>query len=71
MIVIRVDTTLCKGCNFCIYICPQEVLETAKEPSSKGYLTATPQHPENCILCQACEQVCPDFAISVKELDED
>jgi 2-oxoglutarate ferredoxin oxidoreductase subunit delta len=65
MVKIVIDEKLCKGCYFCIEECPKNVLGKTIELSPKGYLIATVERPEDCIICRICERVCPDFAISV------
>ena len=71
MITIRVDHNLCKGCGLCIVNCPQNVLEEAEEPGTRGYYNAVPVRPEDCSFCHLCERVCPDLAISVRKEGEE
>lgn len=49
----------CKGCGICISVCPKKVLEAA--PDGKAIVA----RPEDCIKCETCEIMCPDFAIRV------
>jgi len=58
MIEIRIDEKLCKGCYYCIDMCPKNVLGKSDNLSPKGY-----------IIARVEERICPDFAISVKEAD--
>lgn len=63
---IHILKDLCKGCGFCIYYCPQKVLERSDEINAMG------AHPprvvkEECIFCNLCALLCPDLAIFVKE----
>ena len=63
----------CKGCNFCIEFCPRKVLEESERFNSKGYHPPEVANPEDCVDCQLCELICPEFAIYVldaKEVDE-
>lgn len=55
----------CKGCEFCVHFCPKEVLQVSKQTNNKGY-----HYPEivqgragECVHCQFCSLVCPEFAI--------
>lgn len=64
---IHVDEEICKGCYYCIEVCPKEVLIKSEELSPKGYIIAKVESPENCIECRMCEKICPDFAISVQK----
>ena len=67
---ITIDEKLCKGCSFCIDKCPTQVLKSSENFGSKGYLIAEVDDIGTCIGCRICERICPDFAISVTEKDE-
>ena len=62
---IHIIADRCKGCNFCIEFCPNEVLKESEEYNIKGYHPPEPKDPDNCIACKLCELICPDFAIYV------
>ena len=70
MVEIRIDEKICKGCYFCIEVCPQNVLGKSDALSPKGYIIARVERPEDCIVCRSCERICPDFAISVHEAEK-
>lgn len=57
---IRVER--CKGCELCIDYCPIDVLALSTGFNAKGY-----HFPKvvgaNCICCQSCFTICPEFAI--------
>jgi 2-oxoglutarate ferredoxin oxidoreductase subunit delta len=63
---IHVDEKLCKGCYYCIDICPKKVLTKSNKMGPKGYFGVEAEKPEECIECRLCERICPDFAISVQ-----
>ncbi|MHC1762536.1 MAG: ferredoxin family protein [Negativicutes bacterium] len=65
---IEIDDFYCKGCGLCIIVCPKQALKQGTTRSKKGYSMPDPV-AENCILCRNCEIVCPDFAISVSEVE--
>jgi len=67
MVEINIDEKLCKGCYFCVELCPKKVLGKSSVLSPKGYIIAEVERPEDCIVCRLCERICPDFAISVNE----
>ncbi len=50
-----------KGCGLCIEHCPTDVLVLEDGKSKVDSL-------EDCIQCQLCEHICPDFAITVDDL---
>ena len=54
----------CKGCGICVSTCPKDVLEMKEEVVAIKDL-------EKCIYCELCEMRCPDFAIYIKEDEED
>lgn len=55
-------TERCKGCELCIEYCPTDVLTLSSEFNVKGY-----HYPlvvsDDCIACQGCSTICPEFAI--------
>jgi 2-oxoglutarate ferredoxin oxidoreductase subunit delta len=62
---IEIDIDYCKGCDLCIVVCPQEVLEVSTVRNAKGYLVPCAPLSENCTGCLQCEMTCPDLAITV------
>ncbi len=59
----------CKGCGFCIEFCPVDALDFSEDTTEKGY--NPPEMTGECILCETCEKMCPEFAIYVKKKEED
>jgi len=59
--VVDVNENWCKGCGLCVAICPKKVLEFNERVKSE------PVRIDDCIGCHQCENICPDFAITVKE----
>ncbi|MCR4425637.1 MAG: 4Fe-4S binding protein [Firmicutes bacterium] len=49
----------CKACGICIAVCPTKVLEAGAGGK------AAVARPDECIRCETCEIMCPDFAIRV------
>ena len=60
----------CKGCSFCVEYCPKDILELSSDFNEKGYHPPIVVEPENCVHCQLCEMLCPEFAIYVVLKDE-
>lgn len=55
----------CKGCEVCVHFCPREVLTISDQRNVKGYripMVINGQANE-CINCEFCMLVCPEFAI--------
>lgn len=59
----------CKGCRLCIEFCPRDVLREAAEINTKGYHfpELVPGKEAECIHCQFCTMICPEFAIFTEE----
>ncbi len=53
----------CKGCKFCVEFCPRGVLVMSSKYNRKGYHYPDVEQPDNCVECDLCEVICPDFAI--------
>ena len=53
----------CKGCGFCVEYCPKDVLELSEKFNRKGYHPPIVVQSGECVNCDLCEMICPDFAI--------
>jgi NAD-dependent dihydropyrimidine dehydrogenase PreA subunit len=64
---VEINPELCKGCNFCIEFCPNNVLELSGKINKQGYQypRVNPDKENECVSCGMCEKVCPEFAINV------
>ena len=60
----------CKGCNFCIEFCPEDVLRESDGMNGKGYHypVVAQGKEEACVNCGFCRLVCPEFAIYTEDL---
>ena len=63
-----INRELCKGCYLCVRACPMHVQQKDTEPNSTGTYPSKFAHPEKCIACGNCYEVCPDVCIEVYEL---
>lgn len=61
----------CKGCGFCVEYCPRNVLVLSEQFNTKGYHPPEIVKLEECIACQLCEMMCPEFAIFVRPQEAD
>ncbi len=53
----------CKGCGFCVEYCPRDVLMLSRSFNRKGYHPPVVDKPGECLNCNLCEMLCPEFAI--------
>jgi len=60
----------CKGCSFCIELCPKDVLEESEKLNVRGVHPPQVKDIELCVGCGICEELCPDFAIFLVNKEE-
>lgn len=60
----------CKGCGFCVELCPRHILHKSTEINSKGYHLINMKNSNECTKCGICEMICPDFAIIITDATE-
>ncbi len=58
----------CKGCGFCVEYCPKDVLALSPGFNRKGYHPPEVVKHGECVNCNLCEMICPDFAIFTRPL---
>lgn len=68
---VEVKKELCKGCRFCIELCPRQTLRDSAVLNAKGYRPASAEDTSSCAGCGLCEMVCPDFVIRVTPEDQE
>ncbi len=61
----------CKGCAFCVEFCPKDVLKMSEEYNEKGYHPPFVAKDGECVNCELCEMLCPEFAIYSLTIDEE
>jgi 2-oxoglutarate ferredoxin oxidoreductase subunit delta len=63
---IDLDFEACKGCGYCLEICPRDVFGPGVKYNAKGYLPPLVSKAGDCIGCRRCFLVCPDFCLEVE-----
>ncbi len=60
----------CKGCNFCIEFCPDQVLAESPNLNAKGYHypVVAEGKEDTCVHCGFCTLICPEYAIYTEEI---
>jgi len=61
-----IDADRCKGCELCVFACPERVLEMSPNINAKGYFFPDVARVEDCTGCRYCLLVCPDTAVQVE-----
>jgi len=64
---ITIDCERCKGCYFCISVCPLNIIQIASHLNQNGYTPAetVPEKAGQCTGCLSCASMCPDAAITI------
>jgi 2-oxoglutarate ferredoxin oxidoreductase subunit delta len=64
---ILIDVERCKGCKFCISVCPREIIGLETHLNANGYTPAMvkPEKANECTGCTSCAVMCPDAAITI------
>ncbi len=60
-----IDATYCKGCGYCIRVCPKGALHFGEKRSIHGNKCAEQIEGSECVACKSCGLVCPDAAITI------
>ena len=64
---ISIKREYCKGCEYCIEICPECIFKESDTLNERGYKVPTITNSDNCIHCKKCELICPEMAIEVEK----
>jgi 2-oxoglutarate ferredoxin oxidoreductase subunit delta len=70
---IEIDGERCKGCLFCIELCPKKSIHLSEELNLKGYFIAAfdggaTGNGDGCNGCGICALMCPEVAIEVERV---
>ena len=62
---ITIEGERCKGCLFCIELCPKKSICLSEDLNLKGYFMASFDPDTGCNGCGTCALMCPEAAIEV------
>jgi 2-oxoglutarate ferredoxin oxidoreductase subunit delta len=70
-IQVLVNADRCKGCGYCIKVCPRKILHLAKQVNQLGCTPAeaNKEREQECTGCLSCAIMCPDTAITICKTD--
>ena len=60
MNLVRVRDNECKGCAFCVSVCPRDCLAMCDSLNTLGYPHVHFQNPGACTACGLCFLSCPE-----------
>lgn len=61
----------CKGCRFCVELCPKDVLDYDDKLNAHSVHPPYVKDEEACVGCGLCEEICSDFAIFLRKKEVD
>jgi NAD-dependent dihydropyrimidine dehydrogenase PreA subunit len=63
MAIEKIDTNLCNGCGICVDSCGVDVIHMDKK-KKKAIIV----YPDDCVVCNSCQNDCPQHAITVSPI---
>ncbi len=67
---IVIDIERCKGCRYCLSVCPKNLITADNHLNKSGYTPAVAADANSeCTGCLACATMCPEAAIAVYRRD--
>jgi 2-oxoglutarate ferredoxin oxidoreductase subunit delta len=61
---VDIEVDLCKGCDLCVVVCPEDVLEMTDQINVKGWPVVELVR-SGCTGCGLCARACPDGVFTV------
>jgi formate dehydrogenase beta subunit len=61
---------ICKDCGYCREVCNLGIFGQSADFNPSGYKPAVAENADKCIGCLRCLYICPDFAITIKEVEQ-
>lgn len=69
--IVEVDPLACKECGYCREVCSLDVFAPSETFNPGGYRPVAVKDTERCVGCLKCLYICPDFALSLRNLGPD
>ena len=63
---LSIDKERCKGCDYCVHVCPEKILRLSESTNLKGYHFCTITDVQKCTGCRFCAIICPEIAIEIE-----
>lgn len=63
--ILKIDFEHCKGCEFCVSFCPNNVLKVSNKINKLGYRYVEVVDETKCNGCGRCYLMCPDYLIEI------
>jgi formate dehydrogenase beta subunit len=67
---VAVNGLICKDCGYCREVCSLGIFGQSAEFNPSGYKPAVAENRDKCIGCLRCLYICPDFAITINEVEK-
>ena len=64
---IEIKKDRCKGCGFCILVCPKKILVFDKTINKRGSKPFMIIDSDMCTGCAQCAIICPDLCIEIEK----
>ena len=64
---VHVDKERCKGCGYCVAVCPKGTFQPSERRNARGHLSVETTSEGRCVACEQCTLICPEAAIEIED----